>query len=338
MVHALRAVTPDTLRYGWPQRFRKMARDPARGPCARRRARAMATWALCLAVLPAAAAEQRMYLQFAAGGHMSEDVTVRSRSNDRASVCDEYINPRAVTVAGCTSPDRGAGDGWLAPFDAGNGFSGEAELGFRLSPRFRVAAVIGREATGFRQTVSSTDASGADFDKIGNELAVGEETLGTVVSRELFVMVMHDWPNRTRWTPYVGAGVGVAQPRADFAWLWARSPDPEDIATGEGLANAAEIRRNLAGTVSTGRRTLRDTLRGYALVAGVDRALSDSLSVGLKLRFKRFEAFEPGAYTGDLLRSHVPNLRLDGSEPVAAWSRTGDTGRFTALITVRFTR
>ena len=281
-------------------------------------------------------ARAQWYAGVAVGGNASRDVAVESRSNDRASVCDEYINPGALGVPRCITPDRGAGDGWLAPFDAGAGFSAEAELGFRISPRFRLAAVYAREATDFDQTVSSTDATGADFDKISNELSIGEETLGNATSDELRIVVYRDWPNGTRWTPYAGIGVATSRTRKDFSWLWARSADPADITTGLGQPNAEEIRRNLAGTVSVGRRMLRDTLVGYILVAGVDRELSESVSVGLKAQWKGFDAFESDGYAGDLLRSHPPNLRLDGSEPVSTWSRTGDTGRFSALFAIRY--
>ena len=289
------------------------------------------------ACLTAADAAAQWYVGVGIGGNASRDVIVESSSNDRASICDEYINPRALSVAGCTVPDRGAGDGWLAALDPGAGFSGEAELGLRLSPRWRLAAVYGRSGTDFDQTVSSTDATGADFDKISNELSVGQETLGASTSDDFHLVAHRDWPNSTRWTPYAGAGVAVSRTRKDFAWRWERSADPADIATGAGEPNAAEIRRNLAGTVSVGRRTLRDTMVGYVLSAGVDRQLSARASVGLKAQWKRFEAFESDGYTGDLLRSHPPNLRLDGSEPVSTWSRTRDTGRFSLLATVRFT-
>ena len=121
-----------------------------------------------LATLPLHAQGQArsLYASVSLGGNVSGGVTLRSRSNDRASVCDEYINPRALSVPGCTSTDRGAGDGWAAPFDGGGGFSAEAELGYRISPRFRVALVYGYRTTHFDQTVSSTDASGVDFDKM----------------------------------------------------------------------------------------------------------------------------------------------------------------------------
>ncbi|MDE0052910.1 MAG: outer membrane beta-barrel protein [Gammaproteobacteria bacterium] len=289
-----------------------------------------------LACLAAAEARAQWYVGLGVGGNASRDVVVESRSNDRASICDEYINPRALSVAGCTAPDRGSGDGWLAPFDPGAGFSAEAELGFRLSLRWRLAAVYSRSATDFNQTVSSTDATGADFDKISNELSLGQETLGSATSDEFHIVAYRDWPNGTRWTPYAGAGVAVARTRKDFAWLWSRSADPADIATGLGEPNAAEIRLNLAGTVSVGRRTLRDTMVGYVLVAGVDRQLSERVSIGLKAQLKRFHAFESDGYSGDLLRSHAPNLRLDGSEPVSAWSRTSDTGRFLVVFTIRY--
>lgn len=289
-----------------------------------------------IACFAAGRAHAQWYAGIALGGNASRDVIVESRSNDRASICDEYINPMALAVPGCTAPDRGAGDGWLAPFDPGAGLSAEAELGFRISPRFRLAAVYAHDATHFDQTVSSTDATGADFDKIGNELSVGEETLGTAVSDAVQIVIYRDWLNDTRWTPYAGIGVAVSRMRKDFSWLWARSASPADIATGSDQVNAEQIRRNLAGTVSAGRRSIRDTMAGYVLVAGIDRALSDRVSVGFKVRWQRTEEFDSDAYEGDLLRSHPPNLRRDGSEPVSTWSRTDDTGRFSVLFAIRY--
>ncbi len=277
-----------------------------------------------------------LYAGMAVGGNASPDVTVVSRSNDRASICDEYINPRTPSIPSCNAPGRGAGDGWLAPFGGSEGFSAEAELGYRFSPRFRAAAVYAYNATRFEQTVSSTDASGADFDKISNELSVGEETLGTAISHELFLTAYRDWPNASRWTPWAGAGVGIAWARKDFSWVWARSANPADITTGAGQPNVDEIRRNLAGTVSTGRATLKDRMTGVLVAAGIDRALTESLTLGLKLQWKSFDDFESDAYQGVLLRSHAPNLRLDGGEPVQAWSRTQDTSRASLMLSLRY--
>ncbi len=287
-------------------------------------------------LLPAQGRAEPLYVSVSIGGNISGDVTLRSRSNDRASICDEYINPRALSVPGCAAPGRGAGDGWAAPFDGGRGFSAEAELGYRFSPRFRVAVVYGYHATQFDQTVSSTDASGLDFDKIGNELSTGEESLGTASSHELFAVAYRDWPNRGRWTPFAGVGVGVAKARKDFSWLWARSANPEDILTGRDQPNAEEILGNLAGTVSTGRSPLKDTLAGFLVLAGASRPLTETVSVAFTFQWKRFAAFDSGAYGGGVLRSHPPNLRLDGSEPVSTWTRTDDTDRYSIMLSMRF--
>ena len=295
----------------------------------------LATLSLTLLLCPHARGEP-YYVSVSLGGNGSGDVTMRSRSNDRASICDEYINPRALSVPGCTSPDRGVGDGWAAPFDGGRGFSAEGELGYRFSPRFRIAAVYGYSTTDFDQTVSSTDASGVDFDKIGNELSIGEESLGTASSHNLFAVAYRDWPNRSRWTPFAGVGVGVARVRKDFSWVWARSADPEDILTGRDQPNAEEILRNLSGTVSAGRRALKDTMAGFLVLAGASRPLTDTVSVAFKIQWKRLDTFESGAYGGGLLRSHPANLRLDGSEPVINWTRTDDTDRYSAMLTMRF--
>ena len=278
------------------------------------------------------------YFSVGIGGNSLSDVVVESRSNDRASICDEYINPLATTLSSCTTPNRGVGDGWLAPIGSGSGFSTEVDFGFHLSPRFRVAAVYTYNATNFNRTVSSTDATGVDFDKISNELSVGEETLGSITANELSVFLYHDWTNGTKWTPFAGIGTSLSQTKIDFSWLWARSINPEHIMTGLDQPNAEQIRRNLAGTVSAGRRTLRDNNQGYILALGIDRELTANVSMGLKVQWQRSNAFKSGEYAGDLLRSHSPNLRLDGSEPVSTWSRISDSTRFSARLSLRYTK
>lgn len=286
--------------------------------------------------LPVQGQAERLYASVSLGGNVSGDVVLRSRSNDRASICDEYINPRALAVPGCTTSDRGAGDGWAAPFESGQGFSANAELGYRFTPRWRIGLVYGYQTTQFDQTVSSTDGSGADFDKISNELATGEESLGAVNSHQLFAVFYHDWPNRSRWTPFAGMGMGFVETRMDFSWLWARSINPIDILTGRDQPNAEEILSNLAGTVSAGRSVLQDTTNGFLVLAGVSYPVTDTVSVELKVQWTRFDAFESDAYGNGVLRSHPPNLRLDGSEPVSTWTRTGDTDRYTFTVALRF--
>ncbi|MCE2391958.1 MAG: hypothetical protein J4G09_10815 [Proteobacteria bacterium] len=127
----------------------------------------------------------------------------------------------------------------------------------------------------------------------------------------------------------------MAFAEADWGSVWARNPDPERIATGAGQPNAAEIRRNLAGTASHAPTELEDTLFGYQLLVGVDYELSDAVSLGLKARWVDF-----GTFRDDLvwnpLRSHVPNIRRDGSEPVKGIMETSDTEMFGISLSLKY--
>lgn len=280
-------------------------------------------------------ANAQFYYGVSLGLNQSADVTVKSRSNDRSSVCDEYINPRALDVPGCTSSGRGSGDGWQANFDSARGLSGELELGYRLLEKTRISGVYSYEITDFDQTVSSSDASGVDFDKISNELAIGEETLSSVRTHKMQLNVYRDWPNNTLWTPFVGVGILFADVSKKFSWHWERSSDPDDISTGVGQPNVDEIRRNLAGTISSGRSELSDQLLGYTLILGLNRKLSRRVSIDLKSQWSDLGTFQSEAYDGETLRSHIPNLRLDQSEPVQTWSDSDDTNRLTTSVAIR---
>ena len=78
------------------------------------------------------------------------------------------------------------------------------------------------------------------------------------------------------------------------------------------------IRQNLAATTSSFQGVLSDRLLSQQVLVGVHYALTEDLSVGVKGRWVHGVAFESDdAVVWDPLRSHVPNLRRDGSEPVS---------------------
>ena len=254
------------------------------------------------------------------------DYVVVSRSNDRSSVCDEYINPKALGVPGCTTRDRGVGDGWSAPFSDGRGLLAGAGVEFDVGGPLSLAIDYSRVEAVFDQTVASTNAQGVDFEKLSNELDVGQERLGALRTHGVHG-VLNLYPIRSgRIRPYGGIGLGYAALRADFGWNWRRSADPLSIMTGRDQPNFDEIRGNLAGTVSSGTALFRRNVHVFVYVGGVDFAVSDSFSVGVRARRLQYPSVEVGPYVGETLRSHVPNLRLDGSEPVSAWSTLPGTG------------
>lgn len=254
------------------------------------------------------------------------DYVVASRSNDRSSICDEYINPNALSVPGCTTPDRGAGDGWSAPFSDGRGLLAGVGVEFDIGGPWRLTVDYSRVQAVFDQTVASTNAQGVDFEKLSNELDVGQERLGALRSHGVHG-VLHLYPIRSGLIrPYGGIGLGYAAMRADFGWNWRRSADPLAITTGREQPNFDEIRQNLSGTVSSGTVLFRKNVHVFVYEGGVDFAVSDRFSVGVRARHLRYPSVEVGPYVGETLRGHVPNLRLDGSEPVSAWSTLPGTG------------
>ena len=103
-----------------------------------------------------------------------------------------------------------------------------------------------------------------------------------------------------------------------YGSLWSRNANPTAIRTGEGLLNVDDIRQNLAATTSSFQGVLSDRLASQQVLVGVNYALTEGLSVGVKGRWVRAGAFESDEpLVWDPLRSHVPNLRRDGSEAVA---------------------
>ena len=258
------------------------------------------------------------------GAVFSPGVTVVGDSNDRASICDEFINPAYASVPGCTDLARGVGDSWSVPFGGTLGRLSSAVVGVRLLPMARVEAEYLARTSDYAENSPILAAAGVNADKLSNELFLAEEWLGIVSSTSLMGNVYLDIPDIIPdATPFVGFGVGIGWTKADYASVWSRSTDPADIATGRELPNAEEIARNLAGTSSSARATMKDTKFSYQLLAGFDYPLGDDVSMVVRGRWMAVGEFA-GTIVWDPLRSHVPNLRQDRSEPVDGSMTTDD--------------
>lgn len=260
-----------------------------------------------------------LYVSGDFGMNFGASLDSNGASNDRASVCDEYINPQYASVAddgqgkSCTAPGRGLGDGWDNGFSSDEGPLFALALGYRLpDSMFRTEFEYFYRDTGYDETAPVPSAVGVNQDKIAQEIVTATDRIGSFVSHNLFANLYLDFAGTGALTPYVGAGVGLGFAEVDYGSVWARNPDPGAIRTGAGLPNADEIRQNLAGTTSVADEELTDTLFGYQLMAGVDYRLTDHLSAGLKARWVRFEDFRESGVVWDPLRSHPPYIRKSG--------------------------
>ena len=93
---------------------------------------------VALGGVPSPAQGQGWYLGSELGGHVVPALGITGLSNDRASVCDEFINPQYATVTqtagyeayNCTGPDRR--DNWVNQFARATGLQTSWVLGYRF--------------------------------------------------------------------------------------------------------------------------------------------------------------------------------------------------------------
>ena len=198
-------------------------------------------------------------------------------------------------------------------------------LGYRLGS-FRVEGEYFYRGTTYDDTIDNVQLlpSGEPFQggKEG-ELSYTEAGVDDVLSHNFFANLYYDYRSDSKFTPYVGFGVGVAQVSLDFFNRWTRNYDDRDIPTFtndkdiEGISEAELEDRELlnqrvAGTTTIGRAKLSDTLFGYQAIAGVDYRVSEPVTIGLKFQWADFGEFEDGE-EWDQLRSHESTVRPGGA-------------------------
>ncbi len=261
------------------------------------------------------------YLSSEQGASFASGLDFSGTSDDRESACDEFLNPWYLLGGDrCTKVNRGEGDDWKNVFDGARGIVSGVALGYRLEGRFRLESEYFFYNSEYDQTTPVTGAEGVGFAKLGQEIERAEDRLGNLSSHNLFGNLYFDFINSSRFTPYVGVGAGVGFAAVDWGSIWARNADPGKITTGADFpfasnAQLVAFRQNLAGTVSSARSELSDTLFGYQVLLGADYALTERVSLGVKGRWVNYSSLSDDV-VWDPLRSHEPNLRRDGSEPV----------------------
>ncbi|MYA28877.1 MAG: hypothetical protein F4090_00300 [Nitrospira sp. SB0672_bin_25] len=303
----------------------------------------------CLLVASPVEAGSGLYLSSELGANFASGLDNFSRDDDRASKCDEYINPYFAMVPGCTDPVHG-GDASKAVYDGAKGILAGAAVGYRLKDAypgrfwggFRVEMEYFFRESEYDQSVTSAATRAQTIAKRLGETALSAKSVGSITSHNLFGNVFFDWINGSRFTPYVGFGIGVGFTAMDWNSMNARNSDPtaitsipDDLCNGISGCDVNEIRRNLAGTTTTEQTVLKDTLFGWQVLFGVDYALTESVSLGVKGRWVNFNTFRDGG-SWDRLRSHESNLRLDGSEPVTYRLMTDDIDFFGISLNLKY--
>ena len=324
----------------------------------------IATWATWVVAPSWAQAGTGFYVSGEVGANFASGMDTIGTSNDRPSVCDEYINPlydevensdakdsngKLYSEYNCTGSDRGAGGRWKNEFEGATGILAGAAAGYSFAGQnpnsplggLRVELEYFYRQSNYDQTADIPFGVGTQGDKLRDEIRQATDRIGNITSHNLFGNLFYDFVNTSRFTPYIGVGGGVGFTDMEYGSVWVRNEDSKKaddsyrITTGEGLPNYDEIRRNLAKTVSVGQATLSDVLLGFQVLFGVDYAVTQAVSLGLKGRWVRFGSFSDD-FIWNPLRTHEPNLRLDGSEPVSGRLKTDNVEFFGVSANLKY--
>ncbi len=123
----------------------------------------------------------------------------------------------------------------------------------------------------------------------------------------------YDFTNGSRWTPFAGAGVGMARTDLRYSRRLVRKTLAQGYQDVDPPLTVADRPAAAAGTLSLLEPDVSGTLPGFQVVGGVDYAVGERTSIGLGAHWARF-----GELTEDVVwsvvRSHEP-VRADGTTP-----------------------
>lgn len=135
---------------------------------------------------------------------------------------------------------------------------------------------------------------------------------------DMFLNVLLDYHNSSRFTPFVGFGGGVSNVILVFEGLRVRRTLADGFAPEGGVAPSADIaisawQTRAAGTADSAWLRLAESTVGTNLIGGVAYEANERFSIALRGRYARYgDVRKPGKW--DQVRSHAPVL-ADGNTP-----------------------
>ena len=309
--------------------------------------------ALCLAfavsqIAPLSEASE-FYISTELGAGFGSSIDTYSSDTDSPTLCDRFVTGNVFFPAnpdGTRGECAAGGEGWSSGFGGATGMTAGAALGYRTDsgPRFEVEYF--RVDENYDKTSDIRGATQPNIVKFDEGVARAEERIGRITIDSFFANVYYDLPTG-RLRPYAGGGAGVGIARIGYGSFWARNTDPQTISaaddafwekraspTGDEELDRENLHRRLAGATSTARKTLRDAVFGYQAVVGVDYALTDKISMGVKGRWVKYSTFKDGGNEYDQLRSH-PSNNGDG-KTVVYTVETDDMSSFGVSVVMKY--
>lgn len=221
-----------------------------------------------------------------------------------AGETDEIPEDRRCTK---TTPDTI----YTADFDPGLGFAGALSAGYTLNNlRFEVEYLHRRQGDDSSLLPGTTDVT---RDKGREWLQPPSASISDFQANQFFVNAYYDFRNDSPWTPYLGAGLGWAHTSLRYGNFYIRQSGQDYLDAVSSQDWPLEVKREAAGTVSYLNTRISKNLFGFQFLGGLDYALTERVSIGLKGRWARFQNIRHNAVWNSI-RSHEPVL-ADGVTP-----------------------
>ena len=164
-------------------------------------------------------AKDGFYIGGELGIAMAPDLDVESWDNDVPTQCDGFINndgsggQLVPPLRNCAQSSRDDFS-WLQKFDGGSGILAGAALGYRMGS-FRVEGEYFYRSTTYDDSYNVPLGENVQGGK-ENELRFIEASVDDVLSHNFFANLYYDYRSDSKFTPYVGFGVGFSRVSLDF--------------------------------------------------------------------------------------------------------------------------
>ena len=282
------------------------------------------------------------YLSVATGLTSAFGADVTAFGANHPTRCDRllYADPAsAPSDAACTVPLTSSRQGTYA-FDRNSGTAQALALGYAMGSLRFEGELLFREQRG----EATPFEVGADVSLIGKDtewsgLSPPNADIDSFRSREVFANAYYAFRGSSGWTPYLGAGAGLALMDFGFYAGFLRKSVAEGYleAFGGSKSNpeaAPEWQRAAAGTLSAMDSAVNETAFGYQLLAGLDRALGERTTLGFKIRWTSLQTASANL-RAKMIRSHKP-VHADGQTPFSWDFEFAGMGYLGAALEMRY--
>lgn len=230
---------------------------------------------------------------------------------DRLLYDDPALAPSGDPACTDTAPRQLSSNG----FSPGPGFTGGFSAGYAFGgPRIEFeyrARTQGGDVSPLIEAASNQAVVSKALE--WSPVSPPTESISNYRVHQVFANFYYDFPNESRWTPFLGAGAGMARTNLRYTRRLIRKTLDQGYQDVEPPLTLADRPAAAAGTVSLLQPDLSGMLPGFQVLGGLDYAVGERTTIGINAHWARFGELSRNV-TWSLIRSHEP-VRADGTTP-----------------------